>query len=157
MLFKIVTDLENGLNALRTNLTSFVFSALIFGLACSRTKSQHVGMRAMVTSIFHEGFPMMLYSEILIWGQSACCLLVLCICNWLGFNIPHQFATVIPIGVESGETAIRSLTSGNLKIDPETIYTLVQEAETLGLLGSSLLPHLFIDHSRLPSFLFLCL
>lgn len=41
---------------------------------------------------------MVIYSQILMWGQSACCLFVLCIGNLFGAAIPELFAAMVPLG-----------------------------------------------------------
>lgn len=46
---------------------------MIIGITCSRKNSQHnSSLRGMMTSILHEGMPMIFYSQILTWGQSTC-------------------------------------------------------------------------------------
>ena len=45
---------------------------------------------------------MVIYSQILMWGQSACCLLVLCIVNSFNAKIPKLFAAMVPLGLEAG-------------------------------------------------------
>lgn len=95
----ITEDLGSGLEDVKTNLINFVFAALILGLTCSRKSSQHITFKGVMTSILHEGLPMIIYSQIVIWGQSTACLLVLCVLNKLGFDIPDLFAAMIPLGL----------------------------------------------------------
>ena len=90
----ITEDLVVGLEDVKTNLINFVFAALILGLTCARKSSQHTTLRGVITSVLHEGLPMIIYSQIVIWGQSTCCLLVLCILNKLGADVPDLFAAM---------------------------------------------------------------
>ena len=91
--------MEKGLILTKENLINFVFASLILGLFCTRKNSQHNSIRALVTSLLHEGLPMIIYSEIVVWGQSGCCLLVLSLLNGIfNMKIPHQYATVVPLG-----------------------------------------------------------
>lgn len=65
--------MRSGLEAIKGNLINFVFAALILGLTCARGNSQHnSSFRGMATSIFHEGMPMIIYSQILLWGYEYC-------------------------------------------------------------------------------------
>ena len=45
---------------------------------------------------------MVIYSQILMWGQSACCLLTLCFVNLFKGNVPKLFAAMVPLGLEAG-------------------------------------------------------
>ncbi len=102
---EMTSDLRTGLSAVKGNLINFVFASLILGLTCSRSNSQHnSSLRGILTSVLHESMPMIIYSQILMWGQSTCCLIVLCILNYY-FNgqIPSLFPAMIPLGIEAGE------------------------------------------------------
>jgi hypothetical protein len=44
------------------------------------------------------GMPMVIYSQILMWGQSSCCLLAICVLNSMGSKIPPMFAAMVPLG-----------------------------------------------------------
>ena len=126
-------DLEDGLDGVKSNLINFVFAALTLGLTCSRTTSQHTSFRGVVTSLLHEGMPMVIYSQILIWGQSTCCLLVLCVLNIFNAKIPSLFAAMVPLGVEAGEDVVVVPVYNNF-----WSQTVVQEAESLGLVAACL-------------------
>lgn len=129
----MTSDLEQGLEGVKSNLINFVFAALILGLTCSRTTSQHTSFRGVITSLLHEGMPMVIYSQILIWGQSTCCLLVLCILNLFNAKIPSLFAAMVPLGVEAGEDVVVVPVYNNF-----WSQTVVQEAESLGLVAACL-------------------
>lgn len=51
----LAADLGVGLECVKGNLINFVFAALILGLTCTRTTSHHTSMRAVITSLLHEG------------------------------------------------------------------------------------------------------
>ena len=129
----LTSDLRTGLDYIRANLINFVFASLILGLTCARSNSQHnLSLRGIATSILHEGMPMIIYSQILMWGQSTVCLTVLCILNYFNYAIPDLFPAMIPLGIESGSDGLirRSYSS----FWDEQI---VQEAESLGIIAVS--------------------
>ena len=106
----MTTDLRLGLEAMKGNLINFVFAALILGITCGRANSQHnSSFRGIVTSLFHEGMPMVIYSQLLNWGQTTCCLLFVCISNSIfGMGIPSAFAAMVPLGIEAGADIVLS-------------------------------------------------
>lgn len=128
---KLALDLTEGLEVVKVNLVNFVFGALILGLSCSRTSSQHhTNLRGIITSVLHEGMPMVIYSQILIWGQSTCCLFILCVLNAFGAKIPNLFAAMVPLGVEAGSDVSTVPVSNNF-----WSQTVVEEAESLGMMS----------------------
>lgn len=126
----MTSDLRSGLESLKANLINFVFAALILGLTCSRTNSQHSSIRAMAMSLLHEGMPMIIYSQILMWGQSTCCLFAVCLANLCGGNIPVLFPAMIPLAIEAG-------TDLNIVVATSKAWshTVVEEAESLGMVA----------------------
>jgi hypothetical protein len=106
----MTADLRSGLEAIKGNLINFVFAALILGLTCSRGYSQHnSSFRGMATSILHEGMPMIIYSQILLWGQSTCCLAGFCALQYLWPSSGHElFPAMIPLAIEAGGDVIVS-------------------------------------------------
>eukprot|EP01032_Pedospumella_encystans_P008275 gene8275-9841_t len=128
----MTTDLRLGLEAMKGNLINFVFAALILGITCGRANSQHnSSFRGIVTSLFHEGMPMVIYSQLLNWGQTTCCLLFVCISNSIfRMGIPSAFAAMVPLGIEAGADIVLS---SNYNTDWTS--SIVEEAESLGLLA----------------------
>ena len=123
-----------GLEGIKINLINFVFAALALGLTCSRSSSKHSNIRAIVTSLFHEGMPMIIYSQILMWGQTVCCLFVSCVGNLFGAAIPPLFTAMVPLGLEAGSDIIAKA--------PQYNYWskhVVEEAESLGLITAAIL------------------
>ena len=127
-------DITQGLEVLKKNLVNFVFAALILGLSCSRSNSHHSSVRGIITSILHEGMPMIIYNQILTWGMSTICLALMCVYNHYDPSIPPLFAAMIPLGLEAG-----------LEINPTRLYqhfwstTVVEEAESLGLMCTAVM------------------
>ena len=121
-------DLNIGLNSLKITMVNFMFASLTLGLFCNRSTSQHSNLRALFQSILHEGISMVIYSQILIWGQSCVCLLIYCLFYLHTPSVPHLVSAMVPLGIEVGDDVI-----------PTAIYkhswskTVVQEAESLGL------------------------
>lgn len=159
----ITADMRLGLEAIKSNFINYVFAALILGITCGRANSQHnSSIRGIITSLFHEGMPMVIYSQVLNWGQSSCCILFVCIANtFSGANIPKLFSVMVPLGLEAGADVvissdhkvyiniykyvthdlfiyilIRYLILSFLLLFSQTDYTdtIVEESESLGLL-----------------------
>ena len=97
----LTADLAKGLEYIKVNLISFVFSALILGLHTTSKSSQvNQSIRGVVLSIIHEGLPMVVYSQIIIWGHSFCCLVLLILLNMFGGGVHPLFAAMVPVGLE---------------------------------------------------------
>ena len=136
---QIASDLQVGLSVLKTNLINFVFATFVLGLtsgAVSRTSSQHsLSFRGIITSIFHEGLPMVIYSQILIWGQSTCCIAFICVVYTFSSleaqrSFPSIFAALVPLGLEAGD----DVAVPTSLVAHEWSKTIVEEAESLGLI-----------------------
>ena len=133
------TDIKLGLELMKKNLVNFVFAALILGLSCSRASSRHWTTRGIITSILHEGMPMVIYNQILTWGQSTICVFLMCFYNLFDKSIPPLFAAMVPLGLEAG-----------LEINPTRFFrhfwspTIVEEAESLGLMCAVFMATIFI-------------
>jgi hypothetical protein len=125
----LAPDLAAGLTMIKTNLVNFVFTSFILGLSCARTSSQHLaGFRPLLLSIYHEGMPMAIYSQILIWGQSAICLLACLMLKVLGTQFPSLASAMVPLGMESGPDVVPPIVFNN-----EWSESMVQEAESYSL------------------------
>eukprot|EP00605_Chrysophyceae_sp_TOSAG23-4_P000184 GSChrysophyteH1.ASY1.ANO1.218.1 assembled CDS len=152
----LADDLNNGLETVVANLQNYIFSALILGLhSISETSQANLSLRGIMLSIMHEGMPMMVYSQILIWGQSAICLLAICASNrFFGMNIKWQYGTLVPTGVETGTDVL--MTSSD---DSDT--AIISESESLGMIAItisgilllSLRPCLETGKDRIPAYL----
>lgn len=125
-------DLGSGLAGVRMNLINFVFAALILGLTSASSSSQHLAsLRGIFTSLLHEGMPMVIYSQILIWGHSTVCLLACVFFNALGAGIPPLFAAMVPLGIEAGTDIIVAPSQSD--VDTQIV---VEESESLGLVAA---------------------
>jgi hypothetical protein len=87
----------------------------------------------MFTSLLHEGMPMVIYNQILIWGQSTCCLIAVLLLNTCGALIPNVFAAMVPLGVEAGDDVFVSPINHE-----DWSSTILEEAESLGLVAISI-------------------
>jgi len=127
----LADDLQSGLECVVTNLQSFVFSSLILGLHSSSSSSMaNQTVRGVVLSIVHEGLPMMVYSQLLIWGHSFCCLLVLAVGSTFSSSAPqYYYAALVPNGIETGGDVIIATHSATEGEDS----TILSEAEAIGL------------------------
>ena len=85
-------------------MLSFAFAAVMLGLCCRhRNKSAHhnVSLAASLEMMLHEGMPMLIYSQVLSWGQTCVCL-ALSICIALcGVRFPLYFPAMVPLGLEA--------------------------------------------------------
>jgi len=136
-------DLLDGLDSLKLNLINFALAALTLGLFCTRSSSQHSSLRKIFHSTMHEGAPMIVYSQILIWGQSSVCLLLCTIMNsipQMNKSFPNLFSGMVPLGIEAGPDVIPTAVYKNL-----WSQTVVQEAETLGLFACCVMSILVIS------------
>jgi hypothetical protein len=140
----ITADLTSGLSSLKITLVNFVFASFALGLFCSRSYSQHSNLRAIFMSILHEGMPMVIYSQILIWGQSCVCLLISCILSYFNVKTPHLASAMVPLGIEAGSDVIPTAVYEN-----EWSKTVVQEAESLGLFASIVLGIVAVSVKRI--------
>jgi hypothetical protein len=136
-------DLLDGLDSLKLNLINFALAALTLGLFCTRSSTQHSSLRKIFHSTMHEGAPMIVYSQILIWGQSSVCLLLCTIMNsipQMNKSFPNLFSGMVPLGIEAGPDVIPTAVYKNL-----WSQTVVQEAETLGLFACCVMSILVIS------------
>ena len=123
----LAVDLDDGLEAVVRNLSTFVFSALILGLQSSDSSQATLSLRGVVVSCMHEGMPMMVYSQLLIWGQSTICLVAVWIANKLmGIDINPHFSVLVCAGVETGTDVLMAN-----RVDKDA--TIMAESESLGL------------------------
>jgi Na+/glutamate symporter len=130
----LINDLDIGLESFKLTMVNFMFASLTLGLFCSRSSSKHSNFKAIFLSILHEGIPMVIYSQILIWGQSSICLLVYTLVYLNSPQVPHLVSAMVPLGIEVGDDVIPTAVYKNI-----WSQTVVQEAETLGLFASCLL------------------
>ncbi|KAG5189649.1 hypothetical protein JKP88DRAFT_300926 [Tribonema minus] len=72
------TELENSVEErmgdVVVNLINLCFAGLALGFGAAKTYVPHT--RAILMGIWHEALPMLLYSQVLLWGQSCVALMV---------------------------------------------------------------------------------
>jgi Na+/glutamate symporter len=130
----LTLDLNLGLDSFKLIMVNFMFASMILSLFCTRSSSQHSNSKALFLSILHEGIPMVIYSQILIWGQSSVCLLIYCLFYINSSDVPHLVSAMVPLGIEVGKDVIPTAVYKN-----SWSQTVVQEAETLGLFAACFL------------------
>lgn len=125
----MASSLQGSLKKLQDTLISFCFVALILGLYSSGTRLRNV--RQVINTILAEGMPMLIYSQILVWGQTALCL-GLCVIMSMGTEVvPPLYGVLVPAGLEQGtDLLIDSTTIGAQHF----ITTVLEEAQSLGLI-----------------------
>jgi hypothetical protein len=142
---KITTDLIHGLSLVHKNLLNFVFAALMLGISCKNSSSsihKSGGIVGILASVFHEGMPMLIFSQILGWGQSAVCLSVICISQSLGYDIPNELASMVPLGLEAGTDVSSTIVSNSPveSLDHKNMQlAIMEETESLGLIIMTIL------------------
>ena len=143
---KLTSDLIHGLSLVHKNLLNFVFAALMLGISCKNYSSQlKTGIMGLFASVFHEGMPMLIYSQILGWGQSAVCLCVVIFMDMIGYSVPTQYASMIPLGLEAGTDVSSTMVSMTKSPDHTHKSTqmwslaVIEEAESIGLVVVSVL------------------
>ncbi len=124
-------DVRQGLERLVTNFQSFMFSSLILGLHSASDSAQaNQTFRGVLLSTLHEGLPMIIYSQILVWGQSCCCVIVLMVVNFVGLgagsNAFLRYAALVPHGAETGADVL----VGDKQVGDALV---ISEAESIGL------------------------
>ena len=126
-------DLQDGLERLVSNFHSFIFSSLILGLHSTADSAQaNQSLRGIMMSILHEGLPMIVYSQILVWGHSCCCILIIWIAGMMSVDTSlfEHYAALVPQGAETGQDVL--LSSKGTKYQEDTL--IVSESESLGLM-----------------------
>ena len=120
------SNVEKSLQSFRQNTLPFVFASIMLGLG-SKNKLSFFGTMEMV---LHEGMPMLIYNQLLIWGQSSCCLLLSLILYFIGIKVPLFFSPMVALGLEAESDIHPSLM-------PQGKYQwsqqVVEDSESLGL------------------------
>ena len=123
-------SLQGAMQKFQDTLSSFCFVALTLGLYSSGTRLKNA--RQVFNTILAEGMPMLFYTQILIWGQTALCL-GLCVVMSIGreVKVPTMYGVLVPAGLEQGtDLLIDSTTIGASPF----ITTVLEEAQSLGLI-----------------------
>lgn len=81
-------------------MINFTFAALTLGFASAGTYVPRT--RAILASIWHEALPMLVYSQVLIWGQSCVALLTVGLLRMGNPDVSIYLGAVITMGLETG-------------------------------------------------------
>ena len=81
-------------------MINFTFAALTLGFASAGTYVPRT--RAVVASIWHEALPMLVYSQVLIWGQSCVALLTVGIIRLGNPDVSIFLGALVTMGLETG-------------------------------------------------------
>lgn len=81
-------------------MINFTFSALTLGFASAGTYVPRT--RAVLASIWHEALPMLVYSQVLIWGQSCVALLTVGLIRFGNPDVSVFLGALITMGLETG-------------------------------------------------------
>ena len=93
--------MEYGLQQFRKNMVTFTFTAIMLGLCCRR-RGVNISLYASLEMVLHEGLPMLIYSQILTWGQTTICLLLsILLTSGLGVRVPLYLPAMVPLGLEA--------------------------------------------------------
>ena len=81
-------------------MINFTFAALTLGFASAGTYVPRT--RAVLASIWHEALPMLVYSQVLIWGQSCMALLTVGFLRMGNPDISPFLGALVTMGLETG-------------------------------------------------------
>ena len=81
-------------------MINFTFSALTLGFASAGTYVPRT--RAVLASIWHEALPMLVYSQVLIWGQSCVALATVGLIRLSNPDVSVFLGALITMGLETG-------------------------------------------------------
>lgn len=81
-------------------MINFTFSALTLGFASAGTYVPRT--RAVLASIWHEALPMLVYSQVLIWGQSCMSLLTVGLLRLGNPDVSPFLGALVTMGLETG-------------------------------------------------------
>lgn len=100
-------ELESSLRSIEVNIVNFVFTSLILGFT-SGTKKTKMTYKRIFGLIFHEGMPMLLYAQALIWGNSVVALLITGIYRLWNHDISAYEGGLVTLGLEAGRDILPS-------------------------------------------------
>ncbi|CAN0249544.1 unnamed protein product, partial [Scytosiphon promiscuus] len=112
-------------------MINFTFSALTLGFASAGTYVPRT--RAVLASIWHEALPMLVYSQVLIWGQSCVALLTVGLIRFGNPDVSVFLGALITMGLETGRDVMSFSTR---EIAGEWADEVVRLADSMGLLLS---------------------
>lgn len=81
-------------------MINFTFATLTLGFASAGTYVPRT--RAILASIWHEALPMLVYSQVLIWGQSCVALLTVGLLRIGNPDVSPFLGALVTMGLETG-------------------------------------------------------
>ncbi|CAM9639512.1 unnamed protein product, partial [Choristocarpus tenellus] len=124
---------DEGLSEVVVNLINFTFVAFMLGFASMGTYVPRT--RVVLHTIWHEAMPMLIYSQVLIWGQSCMALGVVGLFRLGNPEVSPYLGALVTLGLETG----RDVTAfSSARIVGEWAHEAVQLADSIGLLLSIL-------------------
>ncbi|CAM9766136.1 unnamed protein product, partial [Ectocarpus fasciculatus] len=127
----VKSSLDESLSEVVVLMINFTFSALTLGFASAGTYVPRT--RAVLASIWHEALPMLIYSQVLIWGQSCVALLTVGLIRLGNPDVSVFLGALITMGLETGRDVMSFSTR---EIAGEWADEVVRLADSLGLLLS---------------------
>ncbi|CAM9963997.1 unnamed protein product, partial [Ectocarpus sp. 4 AP-2014] len=127
----VKSSLDESLSEVVVLMINFTFSALTLGFASAGTYVPRT--RAVLASIWHEALPMLVYSQVLIWGQSCVALLTVGLIRLGNPDVSVFLGALITMGLETGRDVMSFSTR---EIAGEWADEVVRLADSLGLLLS---------------------
>lgn len=100
-------ELEATLRSIEVNIVNFVFTALVLGFT-SGTKKTKMTFKRTIGLIWHEGMPMLLYAQALIWGNSCFALAITGIYRLWNKDISPYEGGLVTLGLEAGRDVLPS-------------------------------------------------
>eukprot|EP00904_Undaria_pinnatifida_P004987 jgi/Undpi1/1618/HiC_scaffold_11.g05008.m1 len=129
----VKSSLDQSLSEVVVLMINFTFAALTLGFASAGTYVPRT--RAVVASIWHEALPMLVYSQVLIWGQSCVALLTVGIIRLGNPDVSIFLGALVTMGLETGRDV---MSFSSKEIAGDWAEEVVRLADSLGLLISIL-------------------
>ncbi|CAM9932955.1 unnamed protein product [Pylaiella littoralis] len=127
----VKSSLDESLSEVVVLMINFTFSALTLGFASAGTYVPRT--RAVLASIWHEALPMLVYSQVLIWGQSCVALLTVGLIRLGNPDVSIFLGALITMGLETGRDVMSFSTR---EIAGDWADEVVRLADSMGLLLS---------------------
>lgn len=93
-------SLDESLSEVVVLMINFTFSALTLGFSSAGTYVPRT--RAVLASIWHEALPMLVYSQVLIWGQSCVALMTVGLIRVGNPDVSVFLGALVTMGLETG-------------------------------------------------------
>lgn len=129
---KLISSIDKGVTEVIINLINMCFAGLALGFGATKSYVPHT--RAIVTSIFHESLPMLIYSQTLIWGQSCVALMTAGLFSMGNSQVSPYLGALVTLGMETGRDVNAHSTA--IAVGEPLAHDVVRLADTVGLIIS---------------------